>query len=59
VNNVDRLAESKSEVLARVKERASSYDVSRLRRAVRDYGSVRTKKFFAEALKADMAPQVR
>jgi hypothetical protein len=59
VNNVDRLAESKSEVLARVKERASSYDVSRLRRAVRDYGSVRTKKFFAEALKADMAPHVR
>ncbi|HXZ01162.1 MAG TPA: hypothetical protein VEI03_14270 [Stellaceae bacterium] len=56
VNNVDRLAESKSEVLARVKERASSYDVSRLRRAVRDYGNVRTKKFFAEAPIAAVQP---
>src|SRR5690242_1232643 len=30
VNNVDQLAESKNEVLARVKERAASYDMSRL-----------------------------
>ncbi len=59
VNNVDRLAESKNEVLARVKDRASSYDASRLQRAARDYGNVRTKKFFAEALKADMVPHVR
>jgi hypothetical protein len=59
VNNVDRLAESKNEVLARVKERAASYDVSRLQRAARNYGNVRTKKFFAEALKADMASHVR
>jgi hypothetical protein len=59
VNNVDRLAESKNEVLARVKERAASYDVLRLQRAARDYGNVRTKKFFAEALKADMASHVR
>jgi len=59
VNNVDRLAESKNEVLARVKERAASYDAGRLQRAARDYGNVRTKKFFAEAVKADMAPHVR
>jgi hypothetical protein len=59
VNNVDRLAESKNEVLARVKERAASYGVPRLQRAARDYGNMRTKKFFAEALKADMAPHVR
>src|ERR1700730_656211 len=59
VNNVDRLAESKNEVLARVKERAASYDVPRLQRAARDYGNVRTKKFFSEALRADMAPHVR
>ena len=59
VNNVDRLAESKNEVLARVKDRASSCDASRLQRSARDYGNVRTKKFFAEALKADMAPHVR
>jgi hypothetical protein len=59
VNNVDQLAESKNEVLARVKERAASYDVPRLQRAARDYGNVRTKKFFSEALAADMAPHVR
>jgi hypothetical protein len=55
VNNLDRLAESKEEVLARVKERVESYDVQRLQRAARDYGSVRTRKFF-EALKANRAP---
>ena len=59
VNNVDRLAESKNEVLARVKERAASYDLARLQRAARDYGNVRTKKFFAETLRADMVPHVR
>jgi hypothetical protein len=56
VNNVDRLAESKNEVLARVKERAASYDAARLRRAARDYGSVRTKKFFTRVLAAGVAP---
>src|SRR5712692_7595080 len=55
VNNLDRLAESQNEVLARVKERAPSYDLPRLRRAARDYGNVRTKRFFSEALKTDMA----
>jgi hypothetical protein len=59
VNNLDRLAESKNEVLGRVKERAASYDVPRLQRAARDYGNVRTKKFFAEALTADMTSHVR
>jgi hypothetical protein len=56
VNNVDRLAESKDEVLTRVRERAASYDVPRLQRAARDYGNVRTKKFFTQALAANMAP---
>src|SRR5712691_6030582 len=55
VNNLDRLAESRQEVLTRVRERAASYDVPRLWRAARDYGSVRAKKFFSETLKADMA----
>ena len=54
VNNLDRLAESKKEILARVRERAASYDAPRLQRAARNYGNVRTKKFFSEALKADM-----
>jgi hypothetical protein len=55
VNNLDRLAESKSEVLGRVRERVPSFDAPRLRRAARDYGNVGTKKFFA-ALMAHMAP---
>src|ERR1700688_4065635 len=38
VNNLDALAEAKSEVLDRVKERASAFDGPRLRGAVRDYG---------------------
>jgi hypothetical protein len=51
VNNLDQLAEAKNEVLERVRERAASYDAQRLQRAVRDYGNVRTKKFFGRALK--------
>jgi hypothetical protein len=51
VNNLDQLAEAKSEMLERVKQRASSMDGRRLRRAVRDYGSMRTKKFFERMLK--------
>ncbi len=56
VNNLDRLAESKSEVLARVKARAAEFDAPRLKRAARAYGNVQTQKFFAEALTAGMAP---
>jgi hypothetical protein len=59
VNNLDRLAESRDEVLGRVKQRAADYDPSRLQKAAREYGKVGTRKFFAEALKADMEPHVR
>jgi hypothetical protein len=52
VNNLDALAEAKSEVLDRVKERAADFDGARLRRAVRNYGSVRTRKFFDQLLQA-------
>jgi hypothetical protein len=52
VNNLDRLAESREEVLARVKDRATSLNSPRLQRAAREYGNVRTKKFFSEALHA-------
>jgi hypothetical protein len=55
VNNLDQLAESKQEVLARVAERAASYDARRLERASRNYGNVQTKKFFANALKPAVA----
>ena len=59
VNNVSRLAESRDEVLSRVKERAASSDKARLQRAAEKYGNVRAKKFFRETLTADMAPHVR
>jgi hypothetical protein len=52
VNNIDRLAESERDVLARVKEKARSVDPARLRRAAEHYGKVRTKRFFAETLDA-------
>jgi hypothetical protein len=52
VNNLDQVAEAKGEVLQRVAERAGSYDAPRLRRAVREYGNVRTRKFFDRVLKA-------
>lgn len=53
VNNVDQLAEAKDEVLKRVMQRAASTDRRRLRRAVRDYGNERTKKFFDRVLRTD------
>jgi hypothetical protein len=52
VNNIDQLAEAKDEVLQRVLGKVASTDRGRLRRAVRDYGNERAKKFFARALKA-------
>jgi hypothetical protein len=52
VNNLDQLAEAKNEVLERVRERAAQYDAPRLQRAVRDYGNVKTKKFFDRVLNA-------
>jgi hypothetical protein len=51
VNNLDQLAEAKNEILELVKKRVASCDVSRLRRFASDYGNVRTKKFFKQALK--------
>ena len=51
VNNLDQLAEAKDEVLKRVQERAATSDSPRLRRAVREYGNERTKKFFERALR--------
>jgi hypothetical protein len=52
VNNLDQLAEARDEVLKRVAKRAASSDTPQLRRAVRDYGNERTKKFFQRALRA-------
>jgi hypothetical protein len=46
VNNLDQLAEAKSEVIERVRERVVATDGQRLRWAVRHYGNQRTGKFF-------------
>jgi hypothetical protein len=46
VNNIDQLAESREDILARVKKTAASYDAPRLRRAAREYGNMNTKRFF-------------
>jgi hypothetical protein len=51
VNNLDWLAEAKDEVVTRVAQRALATDGPKLRRAVRDYGNERTKKFFGQALR--------
>jgi hypothetical protein len=51
VNNLDQLAENRQAVLARVAEKAASYDVRRLERASHNYGNVKTRKFFSGALK--------
>jgi hypothetical protein len=59
VNNLDRLAESKSEVLDRVRKQAANLDRPRLMRAVRSYGNMRTRKFFAQALNAPEALHAR
>ena len=59
VNNLDRLAESKEDVLRRVRDRAASYDASKLQRAVRSYGNVRAKNFFAEAMRAGTEAHAR
>jgi hypothetical protein len=52
VNNLDQLSEARDEVLRRVGERAATVDLPRLRRAVREYGNERTKKFFDRELSA-------
>jgi hypothetical protein len=52
VNNLDRLAESRTEVLERIQKQAVSADRPRLLRAARHYGNVRTRKFFEQALSA-------
>lgn len=50
VNNLDRLAEDTALVKDRVRSKAYSFDLEVLGRAVRYYGKVSTKKFFADVL---------
>lgn len=50
VNNLDRLAEDRAVVLERVKAKVGSMKAVALVNAVRHYGNVGTKKFFAQIL---------
>jgi hypothetical protein len=50
VNNVDQLGEEAADVLQRIRERLPASDVTRLKTAVRSYGSEKAKKFFMRAL---------
>ncbi len=55
VNNLERLAEDTTQVLTRVKERVASCDRLRLQHAARDFGTVRTRKFFNSARATETA----
>lgn len=50
VNNLDSLAEDTDAVLERIKKKLPSFDEAALARVVRDYGAVRTRKFFLPLL---------
>jgi hypothetical protein len=53
VNNLGRLAEDADKVLERVQNKAASMDRVSLINAVRNYGGLRARKFFAKALGDD------
>ncbi len=48
IDNIDKLAEDRAKVLNNVKRRALSMDQKKLRRAVRNYGGTKARKFFAD-----------
>jgi len=50
VNNLKSLAEDQERLLGKVRTRALTMDPKKLKRAVRQYGKVACKKFFAEVL---------
>lgn len=50
VNNLNSLAEDKEFVLKNVLVKAKELDQKRLKRSVKDYGSLRTKKLFSSLL---------
>ncbi|EJL27366.1 hypothetical protein PMI01_03847 [Caulobacter sp. AP07] len=59
VNNLATLGEDQNQVLSRVSQKASNLDAKRLARAAKDYGSVRTRKFFEKALAEPLAQHAR
>ena len=53
VNNLDQLAEDRSALLAEVAKKAATFERSALVDAVRAFGGVAAKKFFAKSLEDD------
>jgi hypothetical protein len=50
VNNLDKLAEDKQNILTNVLNKVQSMDTKKLKQSVNSYGSVRAKKFFKPLL---------
>jgi hypothetical protein len=55
VNNLDTLAEDKSSVLEKVRQKVRSMDARKLARAVSEYGSTKTQKLFKPLLTTTVA----
>ncbi len=56
LHNLDRLPETRSEVLPRAVERARTMDSKKLAKAVRDFGSARVERLLAPVLSPAPAP---
>jgi hypothetical protein len=54
VNNLEQLAEDHENLLKSIKKKALTFDKGKLVKAVRNYGNVRAKKFFAETLEDEV-----
>ena len=50
VNNLDKLAEDKEEIIKRLSFKISSFNLRYLKKAISDYGSSKSKKIFASML---------
>ena len=51
VNNINELAEDREALLTKVREKASSMNSTRLKRAIHEFANTKTKLFFLEILK--------
>ena len=52
VNNIDRLAEDNPLIFDKVVSRAQYFDSGKLRKAVNNYGNIKTKKLLASVIKS-------
>jgi hypothetical protein len=55
VNNLDTLAEDKTEVMHQVLDKAKTLELKKIKRTVSEYGNVRTKKLLSPILKSQHA----